>query len=139
MHEGIASRTFRGLGPVGAPVRVVHDGVSDAVYGGLRRALRAAPRGGARWAARRADPQAPALASRVSGSIALGALNGLYGNHLAAGGSELALALSVRRHGADIPLTPDGLASAFPDATSRIAVFVHGLCETGLARTGAAR
>src|SRR4051812_36858631 len=54
MHEGIAGRPFGILGPAAAPARVVHDGVSRAVYGGVRGALRAGSRGGAGLLARRA-------------------------------------------------------------------------------------
>ena len=126
LHEGIAARPFGILGPAAAPVRLVHDGVSRAVYSGVRQGLRAAARGGARLAARRAPDEGTALGSAARGSVALGALNGIYGSQLR-GGARLEMA--VRRRGCEVPLTPDGLASAFPDATSRIVVFVHGLCE----------
>jgi len=59
--------------------------------------------------------------------LALGAINGLYGNHLTERGNRLAFGMTVRRHGADVVLSDEGMAAAFPDATSRIAVFVHGL------------
>jgi pimeloyl-ACP methyl ester carboxylesterase len=108
----------------------LHDGIARGLYDGVRGALRGASRRGARLVAAHADADAPALASGARGSAALAALNGLYGNHLAARGSELALGMDVRRHGADVALTPADLAAAFPDATSRIVVFVHGLFET---------
>jgi hypothetical protein len=130
MHEGIASRPFGVLGAAAAPVRVVHDGIARQLYGSVRGALRGASRGGARIVAAHADPDAPALASGPRGSAALAALNGVYGNHLAARGSDLALGMDVRRDGADVAVTPAALAAAFPDASSRIVVFVHGLCET---------
>jgi pimeloyl-ACP methyl ester carboxylesterase len=38
--------------------------------------------------------------------------------------------MCVRRDGRAVALDFEGLRSAFPDATSRIVVFVHGLCET---------
>jgi pimeloyl-ACP methyl ester carboxylesterase len=41
---------------------------------------------------------------------------------------ELALEMTIRRRGRDVALDPAGLELAFPDATSRLAVFVHGLC-----------
>jgi pimeloyl-ACP methyl ester carboxylesterase len=66
----------------------------------------------------------------VRSSLALGALNGVYGSHLR---GPLALEMQVRRRGAEVPLTPEGVAQAFPDATSRIVVFAHGLCETEVA------
>jgi len=54
-------------------------------------------------------------------------INGLYGNHIREQDNGLALGMTVRRDGRDVPLTPDGVAIAFPDASPRLAVFVHGL------------
>jgi pimeloyl-ACP methyl ester carboxylesterase len=94
-------------------VRIVHDGISRAVYGGVRGALR----GGARAlaAAVPARPDARALADSPRGALAIAALNGVWGNHLAARRSALA---------ADMRVLPEA------PATPRLAVFVHGLCET---------
>ena len=133
MHEGIARRPFAILGAAAAPVRVVHDGVAGAVYGGVGGALRAAARAGAAVAARGAGDAAPALAEGPRSSLALAALNGLYGDHLDARGNALALGMGFRRRGTDVDATAAGLATAFPDATSRLAVFVHGLGETDAA------
>ena len=47
MHERIAERPFEILGPGAAPVRVVHDGITQGVYRGVRLGLRLAPRGAA--------------------------------------------------------------------------------------------
>jgi len=127
MHAGIAGRPFGILGPAAAPVRALHDGIARAVYGGVRGALRAGSRGGAGLLALRAGEDGPALAATPGGSLALGAINGLFGDHLAERGHPLALPMDVRRGGADVPLTPAGIAAAFPGATSRVAVFVHGL------------
>ena len=78
MHEGIAGRPFGILGAAAAPVRVVHDGISRAVYGGVRGGLRAAARGGAALArAPRARRRARRCAAHPRGSLALGALNGM--------------------------------------------------------------
>jgi pimeloyl-ACP methyl ester carboxylesterase len=79
---------------------------------------------------RNTEIEAPSLASTPAGSMALGVLNGLYGNHLAVHANELTLDMTVRRDGAEVPLQPAAVAAAFPDATARIVVFVHGLCET---------
>jgi pimeloyl-ACP methyl ester carboxylesterase len=117
MHEGIASRTFRALGPLGVPTRIVHEKATATIYPAVRRTLAAGPRAGAGALARRAPADAlPASASRA-GSLALGALNGAIGDVLHRNGSELALTMSARHAGAE-------------SATPRIAVFVHGLCET---------
>jgi pimeloyl-ACP methyl ester carboxylesterase len=130
MHEGIAGRPFKALGPMAAPVRVIHDGVARAVYDGVEGGLRGAARSGARAAARRAPAEATPLASRRRGSLVLGALNGVYGDYLALRRRELALTMDIRRGGATVPAEAEALRAAFPDATSRIVVFAHGLCET---------
>jgi pimeloyl-ACP methyl ester carboxylesterase len=62
--------------------------------------------------------------------LALGALNGLFGDRLARDHPDLALELTVRRRDLQVSLHAEGLARAFPDATPKLAVFVHGLCET---------
>jgi pimeloyl-ACP methyl ester carboxylesterase len=130
-HRGVAERVFDALGALGAPVRVVHDGVSGAVYGGVRSTIRAASHGGARTLAGRAGNADASVRSHPTGATALGALNGLYGNHLADSGNTLALRMELRRDGAHVRTKhAAAVAAAYPDATSRIVVFVHGLCET---------
>lgn len=42
---------------------------------------------------------------------------------------RLAITMAVRVDGRDVPLTPEGLAAAFPEATGRVVVLHHGLCE----------
>ncbi len=37
--------------------------------------------------------------------------------------------MAVRADGRDVALDPTSLAAAHPDATGRVAIFVHGLCE----------
>jgi pimeloyl-ACP methyl ester carboxylesterase len=130
MHEAIASRVFWALGPLGAPVRVIHDGVAEGMYRAVRAGLGVLPRGGAAVAALAAPPDARPLSATPTGSVALAALNGAVGDALSAGDSPLALGMTVRRRGEDVSLSADGLATAFPDATPRLAVFVHGLVET---------
>lgn len=128
MHEGIASRPFGILGDPAAPVHAVHDGTADVVYRGVCDGLRLVARAGSTLLALRAGEDGPALAATPAGSVALGAINGFYGNHLSERGHRLALGMSVRCGGEDATMTAQGIAAAFPDATSRIAVFVHGLC-----------
>ncbi len=129
MHEGIASRPFGILGPAAAPVRVMHDGISQAVYGAARGGLRAASRGAAALVARSVRHTETPLDSTPAGSVTLGAVNGLYGHHISQRGNRLALDMQLRRDAATVAATREGLAGGFPDATTRVAVFVHGLCE----------
>jgi pimeloyl-ACP methyl ester carboxylesterase len=129
VHAAVAGRVFKLLGPIGAPARIVHDGVSTASYRTVAAALRAPVRAGGRAISERARGST-ALADTTPGSLALGALNGIAGDRLARDHPDLALGLTVRRRGREVALEPQALADAFPDATPRIAVFIHGLCGT---------
>jgi pimeloyl-ACP methyl ester carboxylesterase len=111
-HRGIAARPFGLLGPLAAPVRVVHDRVSSAAYRAVAAALAAGPRALVKLTPGNGIPAAETL----RGSMALGALNGAIGDRLAGTGNPLALEMSFR--GSPEP------------ATRKLAVFVHGLCET---------
>jgi pimeloyl-ACP methyl ester carboxylesterase len=130
VHTAVASRIFKLLGPLGAPARVVHDGVSTASYRAVDSTLRAPVRAGGRAISKRARPGSAGLADSVPGGLALGALNGIAGDRLARDHPDLAPGLTVRRRGREVPLQPDALSDAFPEATPRVAVFVHGLCGT---------
>jgi pimeloyl-ACP methyl ester carboxylesterase len=130
VHGAVARRTFGVLGVLGAPARLVHDGISGAVYRAVGVGLRAPLVAGAGALARTAPPGAPPLADSRRASLVLGALNGAIGDALARDHADLALELTVRRHGKAVPTDSAALAAAFPDATAKIALFVHGLCET---------
>jgi pimeloyl-ACP methyl ester carboxylesterase len=125
VHAAIARRAFEAVGPGGASARSIHDRVSAAVYGGVRLALEAVPRGTAAALAMRAARDAPLLQDSPRGALALSLLNGYAGDALAAGGSELALDMTLRHRGADLDV---GTV-----AGGRLAVFVHGLGETDAA------
>lgn len=53
---------------------------------------------------------------------------------------RLAITMAARVGGCDVALTSEGLAAAYPTATGRVVVFLHGLCENeGHWRRGRAR
>ena len=126
VHMAVSGRAFTAVGPGGAPVRVVHDGVAGAVYGGVGRALAARPRAGAAVSARAAGDAAPALARgpAVAGPRGPQRLLGDRSTPATAPGVGMRL-----RHGGVDHRGPS-LADALPDADARVAVFVHGLGET---------
>ncbi len=130
LHEGIAGRPFGVLGTAAAPVRVIHDKVAGAVYGGVLGGLRGAARGAAAFAEQRADPGSPGLTAQPVGALLVGALNGAFGNHLVTRENPLALGMEIRGDGEKLEPTAESLAAAFGKRGSRLAVFVHGLCET---------
>src|SRR5581483_4354934 len=131
-HGGIAERVFSSIGAAAEPVRLIHDGIADAVYTTLARASAGALRAGARAAAyaRVADVEPTPLDASPRGRFALGAINGAFGDAIAGRGNGLAIEMSVRVRGRAVPPRRDSLAQAFPAPTRRLAVFIHGLCET---------
>jgi hypothetical protein len=130
VHTGIAQRVFRALGPPAQPVRVVHDHVSARAYSAAYGLTGAIVRGSAGALSLTRPPGAPSIAERPLGRVTVGAVNGMWGDRLHKEHSVLETPMAVRRAGRDVPTDADALRRAFPDATPRLAVFIHGLCET---------
>jgi hypothetical protein len=131
LHEAVAQRSFGPTGAAASAPRAAHDAIAGTVYatvrgagtvvgGGLARAVRAAGGG-------------PALSAHPRGRLAQGALNGLWGDRLERTGSALSIPMAVRVRGADVGVDRAALAAAFPAATARPVVFVHGLGESDAA------
>jgi pimeloyl-ACP methyl ester carboxylesterase len=140
MHAGIAGRVFGALGEAAAPVQVIHDGIADAAYTAARGLTKGLVRGGALAVSLARRPDAPSVEESLRGRLAVGALNGAFGDDIQRRGNRLAVTMGLRRDGRNVAPTADGLAEAFPRATGRLVVFVHGLCETEEAWSyGAAR
>jgi hypothetical protein len=131
LHSAIAHRSFGPTGAAAAGPRAAHDAIAAAVYSGLRGAGALLGAGLARGV--RAAGGGPRLSDDPRGRLAQGALNGLWGDRLAASANALAVPMTVRGAGRDVPPDTRALAAAFPDATPRPVVFVHGLCESDAA------
>lgn len=58
------------------------------------------------------------------------AINGLIGDRLERERPRLAITMAPRVGARDVPMTPDGIAAAYPTASGQVAVFVHGMCES---------
>jgi pimeloyl-ACP methyl ester carboxylesterase len=131
MHAGIAGRVFDSIGPAAASTRVIHDGLTRAIYAGVDRGIRGATQAvGVMAAELWGNDGDEALESRATSAAVIAAVNGLYGDELTERDHPLAGAMAIRRRGKVVPPTADSLASAFPSATSRVVVFVHGWCLT---------
>lgn len=126
-HLAISGRVFDRLGPTAAPVRRAHDAISTLAYGGVSSALRQAPRGAGAVAALRAPVDRPSMADTVGGAFALGALNAAAGDRLEIERSPLAVPMQLRVGGHPVDAEWHALATAYPDATPDLVVFVHGL------------
>lgn len=130
-HEGIAHRVFAGLGPIGTPVRVVHNAASGVAYGAVR--------GGARLAGGAAGAVAATagggrdrrpISAHPRGARALAFGSGLLGDWMEGRADDLVVHLTVSQHGRPLPTRPAALVGALDAPTDRIVVFVHGLAET---------
>lgn len=129
-HFAVADRvrgiTRRATGGSVGVSDLVHRGIAGAVYGGLSLGLRAASRGLDKVASTGVGPR---LEDGSRGRFVSSAVNGLIGDRLVRERPHLAIPMAVRSGGRDVPVDEAGLAGAFPDATGRIVVFLHGLCE----------
>ncbi len=120
MHRAIARPWFGALGAVGKPLRMAHEGVSRVVYSSIRIGATAVGVG--------LDTRVASDSSSADPARAF--VNGLWGDALGEHEPRLGTSMSIRDpQGAPIPLGPEFLA-AFPPATDRLVVLVHGLMKT---------
>lgn len=115
-HDALADRVG------GYPGRAI----ADVVHGGLGLGLRATSAALEKVADTGVGPR---LEAGPRGRFVNSSLNGLFGDRIAVERPRMAIPMAVRASGSDVPLTAGGLASAFPQATGRVVLFAHGLCE----------
>jgi pimeloyl-ACP methyl ester carboxylesterase len=128
MHRGIADRAFDAVGPAGAPVRRVHDALTGLTYSTVRAALGVGARAAGAVAEYRASGHD--LDIEPAGRVALAILNGAHGDLVQREAPALSMGMTVRVDGRAVPVETAALRAAFPDASGRLAVFLHGLTET---------
>ncbi|GED97041.1 PGAP1-like alpha/beta domain-containing protein [Gordonia crocea] len=130
-HRAVSDRIFAavrwGVGPVSAPVKAVHDVITDSVYRIVGESMTIAGSVGGRVGD--LPLQRPPSTTKTGAAI-IAAVNGVIGDELDARQSPLAEAMSLRVDGVAVEPTADALARAYPGATGRIVVAVHGLVET---------
>ncbi len=129
VHQVIGGRAFGATGPAGVPARLVHDSVARGAYLAVRTAGNAAGVVGGQAVALLAPGGQPA-GRGPAGNLALAALNAIAGDRLGPGLAPLAIRMAVRAGGRDVDPTAQEIKTAFPHATPKLAVFVHGLAET---------
>lgn len=130
VHDSVSDRVHGVLDLVAGGRTIphrVHTGIATGVFAGIGLGLRGAAKG-----LRAADARGlgPRVDATPRGRFVVSAVNGLIGDKLLADGSALAIEIGVRADGRDVPLTPEGLAAAYPEAGDALVVFLHGLCET---------
>jgi pimeloyl-ACP methyl ester carboxylesterase len=133
LHAAVGERVFagvnRGTRGVATPVRLAHDGISAAAYAGIGTLLRAGGRAAGRAAGRVADGRSGLDRPKVQPWLEV--INAAHGDRLTGGLAPLALPMTLRHEGADLDVgDPPALRAAYPEATDRLAVFLHGLGES---------
>ncbi len=120
MHRAIARPWFRALGTPAQPVRVTHDAVSQLVYSSIRLGVTALGLG----------IDSRSTSDTASDGRVQAFVNGLWGDTLGRHEPRVGTALGIRdREGGPVQPGP-ALAEAFPDATGRLVVLLHGLTQT---------
>jgi pimeloyl-ACP methyl ester carboxylesterase len=110
---------------------MMHDGISAIAHTSTRLGVQVIPAVLGLAAQTAIDPAAPSLHDDARGRFALGALNGFWGDRLAADRPALATDMKVRMHGGRLRRVPANVVHDVGDtATNRVIVFLHGLCES---------
>jgi pimeloyl-ACP methyl ester carboxylesterase len=133
----LAVETTRGVSGIVLDMQGPTLGIAGLVHAGLRGVTRLVGYGVDASLA----PLVPLLdgtRTRPGMEAALGVLNGVVGDHLAATGNPLALGMELRHAGEPLEPTRAGIRSAIPGARGRIVVLVHGSCmsDRGWLRRG---
>ena len=120
MHRAITGRWFGVLGTGGDSVRPIHDAVSNVAYGSVRI--------GGSVAGMLLDHGSTFESSAVDSAQAI--VNGLWGDALGRHEDRLGISMDIRdRDGSEVAAGSE-LSAAFPAATGRLVVLVHGLVKT---------
>ncbi len=125
MHRNIA----RASPPLGAAPEGRAPGLSGLVYSAVRGVTRGI--GGAWNLAQLALPKPKTrLDPRREAWVA--ALNGVWGEHLAASGNPLAIGMSFREGGEAMVLDAEALRARYGDGRRKLLLLLHGLCMNDL-------
>jgi pimeloyl-ACP methyl ester carboxylesterase len=130
VHTAIGTRVFTHVGAKGALARLAHDAISKGVYEGIGDGAIALGRLADQLLAARGRPAERELSPTPLGAGVLGVIDGLIGDDLERQRSALQEPMSVRVDGHVVSCEPDPVARAFPAATGRLVIFIHGLMGT---------
>jgi pimeloyl-ACP methyl ester carboxylesterase len=128
-HGAIATRVFNRVGR-GGLARFMHDAISAAVYSGIGSCATSAGRAASQALALSGSRPERSLSPTPLGGGLIGVIDGLIGDELERKRSVLQEPMSVRVDGHVVACRQTALQRAFPRATRRIVVFVHGLMGT---------
>lgn len=133
-------RNISGLAPIVGPGR---EGPTRGITGLVYRSVRTVSRAVGAGVDLTLKQFAPMLENRLANLIksqsasarreaVLASINGVLGDYLVATDNPLAITMSFRQDGRALGLERDSLGNAFPGASNRLLVMVHGLCMNDL-------
>jgi len=133
-HRAISDIPFKGMAPIpgvnagSEPTRLIHDGITDGVYGAVRGSMKLIF-GAAELMLREVEKAAPpvAIAPSLNRDLAVSALAGFVGDNMAVRRNPLTPRMGFHAGGERLELRPEALAAAYPQATHKLVIFVHGL------------
>jgi pimeloyl-ACP methyl ester carboxylesterase len=128
LHGGIAGRAFVGVGPAARPVQAIHDGIASFTYRAVGATLSAGASAVGALASRQVNGRP--LDDTPAARVALAILNGAHGDLLDRETPALATTMTLRQAGQVVLVQAHALAAAYPEASGRLVVFLHGLTET---------
>jgi hypothetical protein len=108
-------------------VRIVHDVVARHSYRAVGACLELGARAAGAAVATRADGRDLEASPKARAGVAF--LNGAFGDLIARRAPSLAIHMTVRHDGGDVPVRPDTPAAAFPQARPKLVVLIHGLVQ----------
>jgi pimeloyl-ACP methyl ester carboxylesterase len=129
LHGAIATRVFERVGRRGM-ARVLHDAISGAVYSGIGACTNSIGRAAGNALSASGTREERSLSPTPLGGGVIAVIDGLIGDELERRRSVLQEPMSVRVDGRVVDCERAALTRAFPTATRRILVFVHGLMGT---------
>ncbi|MDO9451823.1 MAG: alpha/beta hydrolase [Stagnimonas sp.] len=140
-HRAISDMPFNAMPAVpgvkdgSEGTRLIHDGITDGVYGvikGIGGALFKQADVALKLAERNFQPATQAAKAITPPAIArdnvVSAISGLIGDAMAQERNPLRVKLGFYREGHRTLLSAPVLEAAYPDATGKLVIFVHGLC-----------
>lgn len=138
IHDSVVNGMERIVGPGARRIGGLHGAHLNGVYKVVDLGLQAVSAAGAAVGAHAPPepaeplpaPAAALLSDHPHGSLVLAFVNGMYGDRLARLRHPFAGRMMLRQDGVEVAPTPAALAAAYPAATGRLAVFLHGLMET---------
>lgn len=126
MHRTIAAAILPGT-----PVSTAMAGGTTAAYA-IIRAITALLGGAIDATLSPFTPDLESIPSSPEREALLAALNGVLGDHLAATANPLAIPMRWRLDGRPLRIDTPSLRTAFPQASGKLLVLVHGLCMNDL-------